>query len=159
LDYWASNLGTWPLDEFYLAAEIYDQEGALGTLLMNPQGDATYILAQQYLTAQLNIASPADPTAVIEVMDSVKDWFFKHPLGSAPKNSERKEGLEYTAVLEDYNLGLQGPGPCELPTPTPTATSTSTPLLENLSTPTLAPTMEPTLMPTPTLELPTEPAP
>jgi hypothetical protein len=161
LEYWTMDLEIWPLDEFYFAAEVYDQEGALGILLINPAGDATYILARQYITALLNIASPADPTAVIEVLDSVKAWFFNHPLGSEPKNPDRKGGLEYAAVLEDYNLGLQGPGRCEVPTPTPTPTSTSTP--ENLSTPTLAPTMAPTFMPTPTYtptpELPTEPAP
>ncbi|MCJ7536641.1 MAG: hypothetical protein MUO57_14030, partial [Anaerolineales bacterium] len=100
--------------------------------------------------AQLNIASPTDPTAIIDLMDSVKAWFFIHPLGSAPKNPDRKEGLELAAILESYNLGLLGPGPCELPTPTPTPTSTSTPPTGNIELPTLAPTP----IPAATLEIP-----
>lgn len=155
-------LGNWKLKEFVIANNVYNQKDALGILLANPQGDATYILAQQYITAQLNIASPADPTAIIEVMYIVEDWFFNHPLGSAPKNPGRKEGLGYAEYLEEYNLGFRGPGPCQLPTSTPIPTSTSTPTPE-LSLPTSAPTMVltlvPTPTPTPTLELPTEPAP
>ena len=154
LEYWTMDPGTWPVDEFYFAEVVYDQESALGILLANPQGDATYVLAKQYITAQLNIASPADPTTVMEVLDSVKTWFTMHPLGSIPKNPDRKEGLEYASLLEEYNLGLQGPGACQLPTPTPTSTSTGTP--ESLLKPTSAPTMAPTFMPTPTPGLPTE---
>ena len=111
---------------FYLAEVEYDQEAALAILLVNPQGDATYILAKQYITAQLNIASPADPTAIIDLLDRVKIWFNTHPIGSAPKNPDRKEGLELAAMLESYNLGQLVPGPCEVPTPTPTPTPTST---------------------------------
>ncbi len=165
LVYWTIDLEIWSLDEFYFAGDEHDREGALEILLVTPKGDATYTLARQYITAQLNIASPADPTAVIAVLDSVKAWFFKHPLGSAPKNPDRKGGLEFAAVLEDYNLGLRGPGRCELelPTSTPTPTSTSTPIPENLSTPTLPPTMVPTILPSPaythTPELPTEASP
>lgn len=162
LEFWAMELGNWKLKEFVIANNVYNQKDALGILLANPQDDATYILAQQYITAQLNIASPADPTAIIEVMYMVEDWFFNHPLGSAPKNPGRKEGLGYAEYLEEYNLGFRGPGPCQLPTSTPIPTSTSTPTPE-LSLPTSAPTMVltlvPTPTPTPTLELPTEPAP
>ena len=147
-EYWTLDPGTWSVDEFYFAEVEYAQEAALEILLANPQGDVTYILAKQYITAQLNIASPADPTAIIDPMDSVNSWFIIHPLGSAPKNPDRKEGLELASMLESYNFGLLGPGPCVQPSPTPTPTSTSTP--ENLSIPTLAPSPTPAA----TLEIP-----
>ena len=126
----------------------------LAILLANPHGDATYILARQYLIALLNVASPADPTAIIDLLERVKIWFNTHPIGSAPQNPDRKEGLELAGMLESYNLGLLGPGRCEQSGPTPTPTSTNTP--GSLSMPTSAPTMAPTFIPTPIPVIPTE---
>ena len=158
LEYWTKNLDSWILKEFNFAEEEYDVEGALDILLVNPQGDATYILAKQYITAQLNITAPADPTAIIDLMDRAKIWFNTHPIGSEPKNPDRKEGLELAAMLESYNLGLLGPGPCVQPSPTPipTPTPTSTSIPGGLSMPTSAPTMAPTFIPTPLPVDPTE---
>jgi hypothetical protein len=163
VEYWLANPSIWPQSEFVIGPDIFSKDAALVIMSANPQGDATYILAGQYITAQLNIASPADPTAILEEMALVKDWFINHPLGSAPQNPERKVGLGYAKTLEEYNLGQLGLGRCQVPTPTPTATVTITPTPESSWTPTQAPTMEPTGLPpateTPTPELPTEASP
>lgn len=165
LESWAEEPGTWLLDEFNFAGDVYDREGAMEILQANSHGDATYILAKQYITAQLNIATPADPTAIIDFLDRVKIWLYTHPIGSGPKNPDRKEGLELAAILESYNLGLVGPGPCEIElptatsTPTPTPTSTSIPPTEDMELPTLAPTFMPTATITTIAATPTEIAP
>jgi hypothetical protein len=146
--YWLEHPGKWQHDQFLLGEMELDHNQALEILATNPQGDASKVLAQQYIAALLNIASPADPTLITEALDQAAAWFVVNPPGSQPKNPERKAGLQLAETMEAYNLGDTGPGSCvsELPAPTPTAaytpTSTSPP------TPTLAPTMAPTQDPT-----------
>ena len=150
LSYWIDHPNKWRLEKFYLGDVGYNREQVLEILSANPEGDASYILAQQYITALLNIASPADPTAILDQLDQAVLWFQEYPLGSKPGNPGRKVGLQIAEALEAYNLGETGPGSCITdqapvsPTEAFTPTSTSQPL------PTLAPTMAPTPAPTPT---------
>ena len=154
--YWLEQSSEWQLDQFLLGEMEVNRDLAFEILAANPQGDASYILAQQYIAALLNINSPADPTEVVDSLDQATTWFLVNPPGSKPGNPERKAGLDLADTLEAYNLGYIGPGSCvaELPAATPTAawtpTSTSPP------TPTFAPTMAPNLDPTlaATVEIP-----
>jgi len=152
--YWLEHPRKWQIDQFLLGELEVDNNQVLEILAANPQGDTSYILAQQYIAALLNIASPADPAQISDALEQAAAWFVANPPGSHPKNPERKAGLQLAETLEAYNLGETGPGSCmsELPIPTPTEayipTSTSLPM------PTLAPTMvstiDPTLPPIPT---------
>jgi hypothetical protein len=169
LKYWVNHPGKWQLDQFQLGNVEYDQQEALQILTLNPQGDASYILAQQYISALLNIAAPADPTAVLEDLELASVWFNGIPLGSMPGNPERKVGLQIAESLEAYNLGESGPGSCVQEQPTAVPTEAYTPTSTSPPTPTLAPTMvppvapttaptqapDPTQFPTPTIALPT----
>ena len=109
---------------------------------------ASYALAQQYITALLNIASPADPAAVLEDLKHASAWFQQIPLGSRPGNPEQKAGLQIADSLEAYNLGFTGPGSCAADQPVVTPTQAFTPTSTFPPTPTFAPTMAPTLAPT-----------
>lgn len=148
LKYWLNHPGTWKLEQFYLGNVEVQREQALIILAANPQGDASYALAQQYITALLNIASPADPAAVFEDLKHASAWFQQIPLGSRPGNPEQKAGLQIADSLEAYNLGFTGPGSCAADQPVVTPTQAFTPTSTFPPTPTFAPTMAPTLAPT-----------
>ena len=158
LDYWLSHPGKWDMDQFYLGEVEYNREQGLEILAAKPQADASYILAKQYISALLNIASPADPSAILGDLDQVSSWFQVNSLGSQPENPDRKAGLQLAENLEAYNLGETGPGSCpvEPPPATPAKTSTSQPL--PTSAPTMATSVDPIFAPSPTpaatLEIP-----
>jgi hypothetical protein len=143
VDNWRLHPGQWKLDWFILGGIQVDRQQALDILAANPRGDASYTLAQQYIAAQLNIASPADPTAVAEVLDLAAAWFSTNPPGSQLGNPGRKAGLQLAETLEAYNLGDTGPGSCEVDLWTPTPTRFYTPTSTTSPLPTPAPTMAP----------------
>ncbi len=147
LEYWINHPGKWQLEQFYLGDVEYGRAEVLVVLGTNPQGDASYILAQQYFTALLNIASPADPGAVIEDLAHASNWFKRNHLGSQPVNPERTAGLEIADSLEAYNLGITGPGSCAADQPVVSPSQAFTPTSTFPPTPTFAPTMAPTLAP------------
>ncbi len=80
-----------------------------------PKGNAYYILAKQWIAANLNMDSGA--TAPTEVLDAVWGWGYNYFINYTPKTgnkgSIRAEALYYANLLDQYNNGLIGPGHCE----------------------------------------------
>ncbi|MBC5775473.1 hypothetical protein H8S95_15455 [Pontibacter sp. KCTC 32443] len=81
----------------------------LAVLNTNPKGgDAYYILAHQYIAAELNVAAGASiPQDVLEAWNAATAYF------KGETNPARSELLEWAELLDDYNNGVVGPGHCD----------------------------------------------
>ena len=127
--FWKNHPEAWPVEEVLVGAESYTKERALEILSTSPaRGDATYILAHQLIAAKLNALSGADDPTVAATITEADAWLTLHPLGSNPTGADREAGIVLAEVLDDYNNGAIGPGPCEeAPFPTPTPSPTPSP--------------------------------
>jgi hypothetical protein len=83
-----------------------------------PKGNPYYILAHQYIAAQLNFLNGADPTAAQAAFDAATILFntwlpnqvaaLRGPAG----NTLRNQFTSLASILDEYNNGLIGPGHC-----------------------------------------------
>ena len=141
-------------------------------------GDKYYILAHQYIAAELNILRGASDSTIAEEMEWAKEYF-------EGVSATDEEIVEWADKLDKFNNGLIGPGHCSSvqpetemmtmmllggsdepmeeneevsdPQPAPTPEATATPSPEATPTPTAEPTVTPEVTPTPTSEPTVEP--
>ena len=73
--YWKNHPESWPVNSLDLGNTTYSQESLLEALNTPPQGDATYILAYQFIAAKLNVAQGADDSAVATTISDADNWF------------------------------------------------------------------------------------
>ena len=81
-------------------------------LWVSPQGDAYYILAQQYIAAVLNQNNGADTFPVTEEITRATTWFQTYSPGVYSGDDGHAEAIRLGAVLDAYNNGYTGPGHC-----------------------------------------------
>ena len=112
IGYWKNHPQKWPVNTITIGGRTYTKCKALAILKKAPKGDATIILARQLIAAKLNIAAGADPTAVESVIAQADEWLAIHPIGSRPDGDSRQAGIDLAEILDDYNSGIIGPGPC-----------------------------------------------
>jgi len=91
---------------FYNSGQTYIQ-----VLNTPPKGNAYYILAHQFIAAQLNILNGADGSAVSEAMAWAEAFFTKYGPGNVPKD-QAALAKSYADLLDQYNNGYIGPGHC-----------------------------------------------
>lgn len=83
-------------------------------LWVSPEGDAYFILAQQYIAAVLNTNNGASSTPEVDqAMADALDWFNTHDPGVPSSSTDGQEAVMLSQILDDYNNGLIGPGHCE----------------------------------------------
>lgn len=78
------------------------------------KGGKYYILAHQYMAAELNILNNADPTSITETFNKATDFLTMY----SPSDVDGVKGLEDQCValgeiLDRYNNGRIGPGHCD----------------------------------------------
>ena len=102
--YW-KNHGNWPLSPATMTCDMTWQE-----ILETPtKGNPWFILAHQYIAAELNVASGASvPGEVQLALDIAADMLA--PCAVDPADHE--EATAWATILDDYNNGLIGPGHC-----------------------------------------------
>jgi len=77
-------------------------------------GNAYYILAHQYIAAELNLlGSAASTTPVDEAIAFAETFFGTKTPTSTLSASQRNDAIQYASTLNDYNSGVTGPGQCE----------------------------------------------
>jgi len=116
--YWKNHPDAWGLTEVSLGSSTLNQTEALQVLWTPTRGDATYILAHQYIAAQLNAhgtCASDDTDGVQSLLTQAGVWLNNNPLGSKPDGAERDVGIALGASLDDYNNGVIGPGHCSDP--------------------------------------------
>lgn len=77
-----------------------------------PRGNAYYVLAHQYMAAQLNRLSGANPSAVMTELASATELLESYTPDTLPK-SARATAIELAETLDQYNNGMIGPGHCD----------------------------------------------
>lgn len=97
---------------FFLSGKTYHQ--VLGTSV---GGNAYYILAHQYIAAQLNFLNGAAPAAAQTAFNSATtllNTYTPAQIGALAGNSSlRKQFVELGGILDSYNNGKIGPGHCD----------------------------------------------
>jgi hypothetical protein len=111
--YWKNHPDAWPVDEIAIGGTTYSIEEAIAILETPPKGDATYILAHQLIAAKLNVLNGANLNDLGATIEDADAWLSAHPLGSKPQSPDREQGIAMAEILDSYNNGLLGPGPCE----------------------------------------------
>lgn len=87
-------------------------------LTTRPRGNAYYILAAQYIAAELNFLNGASSTdevdaAFADATDLFSTYTPDDIAGMRGNSSVRSEFIALGDLLDDYNNGLVGPGHCE----------------------------------------------
>jgi len=115
LGYWRSHPGAWPVQALTLGNETYTQAELLDLLNELNDGDASLILAQQLIAAELNIASGIDNSAIASTVDAARVWLAhrggKLPYGVNPGSPEGQQAVRLADVLDQYNNGNLPGGP------------------------------------------------
>jgi len=102
---------------FFLSGQSYYE-----VLWTSPSGgNAYYILAKQYIAAQLNFLNGTDPSDAQAAFDAATVLFTTHTpedvAAAKGKNGKelRDQFISLSKELDDYNNGFIGPGSCECP--------------------------------------------
>lgn len=93
----------------YLEVEFYNSGMTyLEVLKKSPRGDAYYILAHQFIAAELNVAAGASiPEDVLAAWTAAEAYF------KGETSPSRSELIAWAELLDDYNNGKVGPGHCD----------------------------------------------
>jgi hypothetical protein len=126
IHFWKVYPNTWRIEKIVLGERSYTKAQAIAILNIEDPNLATTRLLQQYITTLLNTLKGADPRGITRTMDRVNEWLILHPPEKGLTQAESLEGDTFADELEDFNLGVTGPGRCinEPLTPTPGATPT-----------------------------------
>ena len=111
--YWKNHPGMWPTGSNPEAPFFNSNQTWLQVLKTPPKGNVYYILAHQYIAAQLNILNGASSTD--EVDDAIKwaEVFFNtYTPTSSISRDLRNRAIYYANLLDQYNNGSIGPGHC-----------------------------------------------
>jgi hypothetical protein len=94
---------------FFLSGQTWYQ-----VLWTPPQGgNAYYILAHQYIAAELNMLNGAASTAEVDAALTWAESFFNtYTPSSKLSKTVRASAISYAELLDNYNNGLVGPGHC-----------------------------------------------
>jgi len=109
---WNLILPTGPDAPFFMSGKTYIQ--VLGT---SPRGNPYYILAHQYIAAELNFLAGAYDGAVDDEFAAAKVLLQTYTPAQvaflANNNADKKAFTTLGGILDNYNNGIIGPGHCE----------------------------------------------
>lgn len=113
IGYWKTHPNAWPVDEIIIGGRTYTRQEALQVLWQPVRGDASIILANQYIAASLNIAAGASSEAIAAEWVAAEALLAAYPPGSRPRGRAREDAISLAAHLDAYNNGWLGPGHCD----------------------------------------------
>lgn len=116
LGYWRNHPGAWPVQALTLGKETYTQAELLDLLNELNGGDASLILAQQLIAAELNVTDGADSSAVAGIIATANAWIANYAgrlaYGVKPSSPQGQQAVALANVLDQYNNGnLPGGSP------------------------------------------------
>ena len=113
IGYWKTHPDAWPVDEITIGGRLYTKQEALRILWQPVRGDASIILAQQFIAASLNVVAGASSDAVALELAAAEALLTAYPPGSRPVGPPRHEAISLAELLDAYNNGWIGPGHCD----------------------------------------------
>ena len=111
--YWENHPNTWPVQNVMLGALNYPQVQLLQIFSRPAAGNGLVALAHQLMTAKLNIANGADPSAIQSAVSSAGaliGTLIVPPIGNGFLSPGATSTL--TNELYNYNMGVTRPGHC-----------------------------------------------
>ena len=111
--YWENHPNTWPVQNVMLGALNYPQVQLLQIFNRPATGNGLVALAHQLMTAKLNIANGADPSAIQSAVTSAGaliGTLVVPPIGNGFLSPGATSTL--TNELYNYNMGVTRPGHC-----------------------------------------------
>ncbi|TPE43701.1 hypothetical protein [Pontibacter mangrovi] len=105
---------TW--DDYYSAPFFLSGQTYYTVLLVQPKGNAYYILAHQYAAATLNLAAGAGMSGeALEAYNKATELFKKYSPSQIGKKDKklREQFTSLSDTLDKYNNGIIGPGHCD----------------------------------------------
>jgi hypothetical protein len=85
-----------------------------GVLDTEPEESKYYILAHQYIAAQLNMLNDASGSAIASTFNEATNFFSTYEVGDVNNDENlQSKAVDLGAILDDYNKGLIGPGHCD----------------------------------------------
>jgi hypothetical protein len=123
--FWGNHASAWKVTSLTLGSTNYTQAQLLAILATSPRGDASLILAHQFIAAKLNIAViGTDRTKVAATIKDADTLLGGGPIpeGVPASSTIGEQMVDDAAILDSFNNGLVTQA-CLAP---PTSTSTST---------------------------------
>jgi len=119
--YWKNHPDAWPVTDLLIGGVAYTDEELLDLLGTAPRGDASVILAHQYIAALLNVAAGASPSSEVnDTLDATDAWFAANvdgdgflPYGIRASSEAGAQAVEYSDALTDFNEGNAGLPHCD----------------------------------------------
>jgi hypothetical protein len=100
--FWKNHPADWPVMSLDLGSDHLDQTALLAILKTPVHGDATRILARPLIAAKLNLATGAGDD-IAEVIAAADAYLVDHPVGSNPRQEDRKIAFTFMSDLGAYN--------------------------------------------------------
>ncbi len=109
VSYWRSNTDKWPVGTMKLGNVTYTKSQLMNFLSKSSNcGDNTYILAQQLITAKLNLLMGNDGSSICDRITAGDNWLRQYPIGKNASRSAWSTGDAIRDRLESYNYGYLG---------------------------------------------------
>jgi len=107
-------VGILPGDMFPWVDSVMYPDGLTYMQVFNtpPAGDATLILAHQYIAAKLNDLKWGAPEGYAEFIADAEEFLAAHPIGSFPEGYDSDVAVHLSEILTSYN---EGDFCCEVP--------------------------------------------
>ncbi|MBI4526964.1 MAG: hypothetical protein HY695_24470 [Deltaproteobacteria bacterium] len=107
--YWANHRDAWPVNSIIVGPYLYTRDEAINLIKKATKKDVTYIMAQAFIAAVLNVSDNNDDSCIQETIDAADLWLFANPPGSrvpgGGANSPWRIGEPLYKLLDDYNNG------------------------------------------------------
>ena len=100
--YWKNHPAEWPVLSLDLGDDHLDQVALIDILKTPVRGDATRILARPLIAAKLNMAGGAGDD-IADVIADADAYLTDHPVGSNPRQGDRKIAFTFMDELGQYN--------------------------------------------------------
>jgi hypothetical protein len=107
IGFWKNHPTAWPVSSVTLGSGTVSEAAAIAILQTPPRGDATIILAQQLIAAELNVALGNTSSCVSSTISAANALLAAHPVGSglSPSSSAGQQATSLASTLDAYNNG------------------------------------------------------
>ena len=107
IGYWKNHADKWPVTSVTLGGGTISETQALAILNTPPRGDATIILAQQLIAAELNVQLGNTSSCVSSTIAAANSLLAANPVGShlSTSSAAGQQAVALGSTLDSYNNG------------------------------------------------------
>lgn len=107
IGYWKNHPNNWPVSSVTVGGGSISEAAAIDILNTPPRGDATIILADQLIAAELNVALGNTSSCVSSTIAAANTLLAAHPVGSNLRTgtTDGATAVSLGSTLDNYNNG------------------------------------------------------